>query len=136
MSDKPYTMNDPKIKVPEGIAPEPEVHTNPELDVCPLCACPSENLSPAWDRETGRLTRLTCTHCKVAFYPAGDRDLAPMWNLRQKNHDVCEVCHPRREPEVPEEIKDLLYPDLVNAIDVVTGNALPTRTEDRFQKAV
>jgi hypothetical protein len=90
------------------LAPEPEVPQLSQLDVCPFCACLSDDLSPVWDRETGKLTRLTCTHCKVAFYPAGDRDLAPTWNLRQKQHDVCEVCHPLREPEVPEVVKDLL----------------------------
>lgn len=87
----------------------------PELKPCPFCACPGDKLS--YERNSsGKIHRITCTHCYVAFYPSqqvDQCDFTKEWNRRDVEHVGCKWCRvsppsPAPEPEVPEDIKDLL----------------------------
>jgi len=82
-----------------------------KLKPCPFCGCPGEKLS--WKKNSsGKIHRITCTHCCVAFYPSqsiDQCDFAKEWNRRDANHTNCRACgiYSLKNDERQEQIADL-----------------------------
>lgn len=94
---------------------------------CPFCACPADKLSLNQYLDNGWLYELTCTHCEVTFFAAGERDLLDSWNRRQTSHVDCEVCPETRGKTVID--KRIVVPEeMLKAAARAYGDAEPGRT--------
>ena len=119
MSDKPYTMNDPKIKVPEGMLKAAFNGAGKTVQGCPWqeIAAASVEAALLWMSENPIVpTTSQAEVVRDAVDKVMEHGKGRLLNGSMVSDGVIETCveWQRRmflapEPEVPEEIKDLLW---------------------------